>query len=81
LEGNYNEKTKETLFDLCKKVAESLAVSDSISILVVGKSGTGKSTLINAILGEEVAHVDDNDTGTTQTQLYKCKISILHKTL
>ena len=33
--------------------------SNSISVFITGKSGTGKSTLVNAILGKDVAKVGD----------------------
>ena len=42
------------IIDILTKWTEK---SKSISILIAGKTGTGKSTLINAILGKEVVKV------------------------
>lgn len=39
-------------------------------ILVVGKSGTGKSTLINNLMDKEVAYVNHDDTGTRTVNTY-----------
>ncbi|MBQ5340761.1 MAG: 50S ribosome-binding GTPase, partial [Oscillospiraceae bacterium] len=36
------------------------------NVLVIGNSGVGKSTLINAVLGEECAVTGYGITGTTQ---------------
>ena len=35
------------------------------NVLVLGNSGVGKSTLINAVIGEEKAHTSFGITGTT----------------
>ena len=42
------------------------------NVLVIGNSGVGKSTLINAVLGEEKAKVGWGTTGTTnQLEIYE----------
>ena len=42
------------------------------NVLVIGNSGVGKSTLINAVLGEEKAKVGWGTSGTTnQLEIYE----------
>lgn len=43
---------------------------DSLNFVVMGKTGAGKSTLINAILGEELAPVGTGQTVTKKNQVY-----------
>lgn len=53
------------------RIEEWESKSKSISILVTGKTGTGKSTLINGLIGREVAKQGDNlDPGTTEITEY-----------
>ena len=52
------------LFVACK------AESHSVKLLIVGKTGTGKPTLINGILGKKLAKVDHTLNSTTKTIEY-----------
>ena len=43
------------------------------NVLVIGNSGVGKSTLINAVLGEDVAKTGWGTNGTTdRLEIYEC---------
>ena len=55
---------------------------DSISILIAGKMWTGKSTLVNGIVGKEVARVSSKAlTETTQIVSYDTQAEIHHELL
>ena len=41
------------------------------NVLVIGGSGVGKSTLINAVIGEEVAHTSWGKAGTEELRVYE----------
>ena len=43
-----------------------------IRIVIMGKTGVGKSTIINAVLGEKKAETGDGSAITTENQVYKC---------
>lgn len=55
---------------ICKEVKE--ATKSKLNILIVGKTGYGKSTLINTIFGEKLAQ---SGTGKPITQEIKCYTS------
>ena len=53
---------------------EWLAGTKSATILVTGKTGAGKSSLINGIIGQEVAKEGHElDRGTTEVESFECK--------
>ena len=52
---------------------------DKGNILVIGDSGVGKSTLINAVLGEEIAESGFGDKGTTkELKVYESDVLDFH---
>ena len=44
-----------------------------IRIIIMGKTGVGKSTIINAVLGEEKAKIGDGAAITRENKVYDCK--------
>ena len=46
-------------------------MTDKANILVMGPAGAGKSTLINAVIGKEVARINDGRHGTEKLAVYE----------
>lgn len=52
---------------------EQLERRNQFTFLLVGRTGVGKSSTINSLLGEEVAPVGDFDPTTFEVKLYECE--------
>lgn len=69
----YN-KIKKEIEDI--NLHENKSKIENLTAMVIGQTGTGKSTLINSLLrleGSEKAETGDGDIVTTETQLYQSK--------
>lgn len=72
------EKTKETLKNTIlgdtdlKKLMEGIDAHRPPRIFLIGRTGVGKSSLINALCGSYVARVNDVHSCTEEAHVYKC---------
>lgn len=44
-----------------------------IRVIIMGKTGVGKSTIINSVLGEKIAETGDGAAITRENKIYECK--------
>lgn len=56
-----------------KKLIEGIDAHRPPRIFLIGRTGVGKSSLINALCGAYVAKVSDTVSCTEQAQIYECK--------
>lgn len=56
-----------------KKLMEGIDFHRPPRIFLIGRTGVGKSSMINALCGAYVANVSDTKSCTEGAQLYKCK--------
>lgn len=73
------EKTREMLKDTIlgdkelKQLMEGIDAHRPPRIFLIGRTGVGKSSLINALCGAYVAGVSDTKSCTVNAQVYQCK--------
>ena len=73
------DKTRESLKDAIlgdaelKKLMEGIDSHRPPRIFLIGRTGVGKSSLINALCGSYVASVSDTRSCTEGAQIYQCK--------
>lgn len=74
-----SKKTREMLKDTILGDKELKQLMDGIDthrpprIFLIGRTGVGKSSLINALCGAYVAGVSDTKSCTENAQVYQCK--------
>lgn len=79
LPDEIHEKTKTMLKDTIlgdkdlKKLMEGIDSHRPPRIFLIGRTGVGKSSLINALCGAYVANVSDTKSCTESAQIYECK--------
>ena len=62
-----------SMTQICEEIDKWTEESNSVKIFVTGKTGTGKSTLVNGIVGQEVARVGRClEPGTSDINPKKC---------
>jgi len=53
------------------KIKRGWAIMDKVNVLLIGNSGVGKSTLINAVLENKVAKTSIGERGTVKMDVYE----------
>jgi len=64
-------KAKELLEWFLKKIGASK--DDKFSFLLIGRTGVGKSSTVNALMGEEVAKTNDSEPETMDVTVYEAE--------
>ena len=69
-ENNIENLTIEKLKDMNKEIKQISDKSKKINILLIGKTGVGKYTLINSLLEKDVAKESLGNIGTIRFNYY-----------
>jgi len=67
---NINDSIKENVKELIKILIQQNEIKH-LNLQIIGKTGVGKSTLVNAIFGEKVAEVKKGEPCTMETKCYE----------
>ena len=67
---NLNDIIKENIKELIKLLIQQNEIKH-LNLQIIGKTGVGKSTLVNAIFGEKVAEVKKGEPCTMETKCYE----------
>ena len=67
---NLNDIIKENIKELIKILIQQNEIKH-LNLQIIGKTGVGKSTLVNAIFGEKVAEVKKGEPCTMETKCYE----------
>lgn len=68
---DYQKYNNELVERTVEEYSKIISISETCNILIIGKTGVGKSTLVNTVFGEEVAEVDVGKPVTPATQKHR----------